>query len=359
MKLYPATITERRNTTDDALTLTLSVPSDCYSMFNYQAGQHITVAVKVDGKLLRRSYSLNSSPALDEDIQITVKRVTNGRVSNHIHDHYTVGDTLHISPPIGSFKPDISKNNHKSYYLFAAGSGITPIWSIAKTILAVEPWSYVYLLYGNKNEESIIFEKAIKNHESDYPERLFVQHILSNPISHQWKALFKNIGNWQGLKGRIDTNTIENFINTYPPQAQKAQYFVCGPGNMIPQVRNTLLSLDVADNDILFEYFGAPEDLSSQKINSVKAELTVQLDGVSKHVQVEENQTLLDAILDNDIAAPYSCQSGVCGQCKTRLTEGKVHMKSNMILNEKELKQGDILACQSYATTDSVGIKYE
>lgn len=358
MKFYTATVVQRQQAIADAVTLTLQTPANTLAEFVYQSGQYLTVKCQIAEQEYQRSYSLSSSPIADDLLQITVKRVNNGAVSNYLNDSIQVGDTLQISAPLGAFRPDIHADNHRTWYLFAAGSGITPLWSIAKTILSVEPYSYVYLLYGNRDEEHIIFQDDIAAWQEYYPQRLQVEHCLSAPLSHQWSALWKNRSYWQGEVGRIDATRVETFIKNHPPPAQRVKYLICGPAQMIPQTQQTLLALDVAAEDIAFEYFGNTDAVSNQQVDGVAAQLSITYAGQQQRIPVAAGQTLLQALQAQGIDTPYSCQSGVCGSCKAQLNKGKVTMANHMALDETELQQGKILTCQACAQTAELDISY-
>lgn len=357
MQFYPAKVTQLEHPTKDALTLTLEPQVSDTSLFDYQSGQYLTFDLKIKGKQERRSYSLNTSPVLDELLQVTVKRVKNGLVSNYLHDSVKVGDVLNVSVPSGAFTASIDEQNHRSYYFFAAGSGITPIWSMIQSILTLEPWSYVYLLYGNRDEDNIIFGDLIDEWQQNYSERFVYEPILSQPLSHRWSALLSTRKTWDGKVGRIDQKAVQAFIHVNPPQAQAAKYLICGVGDMIQNVQAALLALDVDKQDILFEYFGSPDDLA-QDVSSVDAQLTTHLNGKRESMSVSAGQNLLEAMLAHNIPAPYSCQSGVCGQCKTKLKKGSVQMKAKMALDDKELANDIILPCQAYAQTPQVTLEY-
>ena len=184
--------------------------SESNATFNYLPGQYLTIKFVIDGKEVRRSYSLNSCPFRDEPLQVTVKRVKGGLVSNWVNDRLKVGDQLEVMPPQGRFYANIQAEDYKTYFLFAAGSGITPMMSILTSVLQASPHSVVNLLYGNSNQSSIIFKEELESLQAQYPNRLTVVHTLSSPkVWSSWKR-------WKGEKGRIDGPTIEKFIQHHP-----------------------------------------------------------------------------------------------------------------------------------------------
>ncbi|MDJ0841957.1 MAG: ferredoxin--NADP reductase [Acidobacteriota bacterium] len=343
--------------TADALTITLDLTDEAAPHFQYRAGQFLTLDVDVAGETCRRAYSLNSAPSLHEPLQITVKRIENGRVSNHLHGVLRQGDQLRVQPPAGKFCPDIDPKNYRTWFLFGAGSGITPLLAIMKEVLTVEPDSYVYLLYGNRDEDNIIHHRSLADWQQRYPERLTVMHTLTKPNSAKWSALWKNVPKWKGWTGRIDEGRVRRFIQEYPPPAQTARYCICGPGDMIRVVTDTLLAMDVPKKDIMAEHFGAPK--TGATTTGVAATLKTRLDGKPISVPVPTDRTLLRALLDAGHDAPYSCEAGVCGACTARLTKGSVTMSSCMALDEAEQAAGKILTCQAVAKEKEIAVRFD
>lgn len=334
--------------TTSAVTIELRVPKLLQQTFHYYSGQHLIVAVNIDGKEERRSYSLNSSPYLDDHLQITVKRVSGGKVSNYLNDHITVGDQLKVRSPQGNLYIDVTPDDYKSVYLFAAGSGITPIISILKSSLQGSVYNTVYLLYGNSSEDQILFKKELDQLKKYFNRRLHIVYTLSKP------------GFWTNKhfqKGRIDQKMIESFISDYPPHAQNTEYYACGPGGMNELVQSTLLDLGIPKEMIHFEYFSAPVSSESAiHIEPVQSEFEVQVNGTKHSVTIEKGQTLLDALKKDQIDISYSCESGICGSCIAKINTGDVQMKNRIALDDEMVKQGDILCCQSYPTTSKGSI---
>jgi len=261
----------------EATTITFDVPSNLYESFNYYPGQHLIIKFIVNGEEARRSYSLNSCPFKEEALQVTVKRVKGGLVSNFVGDHLKVEDELEVMIPQGRFFADIKEDAYKTYFLFAAGSGITPIISILKSVLIASPNSAVNLFYGNANQSTIIFKNKLDELMKQYPERLQIVHTLSNPnVWSTWEQ-------WKGRKGRIDAEAVEWFITNHPPIAQSTEYYICGPGAMNVGVRNTLISLGIPKELVHIEQFGGKVEELNTKIEVVdNAQLSVTLNG-QKH----------------------------------------------------------------------------
>ena len=346
MDWFELPVTSVKKATDGATTVTFSIPDNLYSKFQWSPGQHIKIKFPVDGDLVIRNYSI--SAPIGKSMSITVKATKNGLVSNYVNKSLSEGISLNVSLPKGKFVLVPDAKLRRSHYFFAAGSGITPIYSMIASMLEHEPDSFAYLLYGNKDGKSTIFADEIEELQQQYGDRFTVCHCHSSPgwfSSSPWRS------------GRIDVNAVHEFIKESPPYAQDAQYYLCGPGSFLPDVKNALNSIDVPDSRIHMESFGnsAAKTVSTQ----VEASLQVNLKGKTHQLTVEKGQSLLNAMLNEGIDAPYSCEGGVCGTCRCKLTKGKVQMANNLVLDENELKNGDVLACQSYALTEEVSIKYD
>ncbi|MDY8137993.1 ferredoxin--NADP reductase [Aquimarina sp. 2201CG5-10] len=356
-KFYPLKILEITKETENAYSITFDVPKEWSDIFNYKPGQYITLKFILNNEEVRRSYSICSSPMLNEPIRIGVKRVKEGLVSNHINDNLKVGDTVEVMPPDGRFFAEIKENNYKTYYLFAAGSGITPILSITKTILSTEKQSYVHMVYGNQNSDTIMFLESLKLLQKEYPDRFILIHTLSRPKS-SWSDLWKTSKDIPYRKGRIDSDCVTWFINEYPPYAQNAEYFICGPDTMIENTKKTLNKIDVPDTRIFTESFGSSSNIDSTE-GIKNAKLTARLQGEMVVTTIPKGKTILRALIDSGKEPPYSCEGGVCATCICKLTSGQVHMKNNLALDEQEVAQGYILSCQSIPITKEIEVIYE
>jgi len=356
MDFYTLTVSDVTRETENTVTLSFTLPDDLTPYFQYQAGQFLTVKLSVDGETLQRAYSLNSSPALEEPLQITVRAIQDGRVSNWINSHINIGDQLQVAPPSGRFSPDIQRENHRSYYLFAAGSGITPILSIAKTVLAVEPWSQVYLLYGSRDENNIILRNQVEQLATQHPARMKLTQTLSQPQSKRWSALWRDVEDWQGETGRVDTERVQAFIQQHPPQIQECHYLICGPEAMIQSTRTALQALDVDPQHILHEQFSSAPNTNNEAHGCI-SELEIRFAGKRSNQMTADDENLLQTLLRHDHPVTYSCQSGVCGNCRATLRKGEVTMQNPAALTEQEIEQGEILLCQAYAQSEQLAIE--
>lgn len=351
---YQLKVINIEKTIEEASVLTFEVPPHLAETFEYKPGQYLTLQFNLNGDNVRRSYSLCSAPT-ENHLQVGVKRVKNGLVSNHINDNIKIGDLIDVLPPDGRFYAEVAKKNYKTYYLFGAGSGITPMLSILKTVLHTEPKSYVNLIYGNKHQDSIMFKQELEKLQAIYADRLIVVHSLSSP-KQKWSDMWNSNRDKDFRTGRVDADAIQWFLNTYPPYAQNAEYFICGPGKMIENTRKVLRSLDVPESRIFIESFGGvKKEITSAIENAI---LITNLDGEEIETIIHKGKTILQALLDNGNKPPYSCEGGVCGTCQCKLIKGKVDMSINLALTEKEVEDGYILSCQAIPLTEEVEVEY-
>ncbi len=337
----------------EAITITLDTPDHLYAFFNYYPGQHLIIRLFINGQEVRRSYSLNSCPFQEEALQITVKRVKGGLISNHLALHLKPGDELEVMTPQGRFYADIKEDAYKTYFLFAAGSGITPIISILKSVLIASPKSAVNLFYGNSNQDTIIFKNELAKLLKQYPDRLQIVHTLSNPkVWTTWEQ-------WQGKKGRIDSEAVEWFIANHPPVAQTTEYYICGPGAMNKEVRNTLIGLGIPGELIHIEQFGAAAEEEEVNIQAVdNALLSVKLNNQTYQLKIPKGKTILQVLKEADVNPPYSCESGVCATCVAKVIKGKAEMKICMALSDEDIKKGLILTCQALPVSEKIELRF-
>lgn len=352
----------------DASSITFEVPSDLQEKFDYTHGQYLTLKFQINGKEERRAYSMSSSP-LENDITVTVKKVHKGIVSNHICNNLKEGDMVEVMVPQGRFTLQLDEEKNRTIYLFGAGSGITPLMSIAKTVLEKEPLSTVFLFYGNRNEESIIFKYQLDEMERKYQNQFIVSHTLSQPKKEKpsgFGGLFKKAKmSWEGEVGRVDQLSVKKFLADHPTRSKEAHYFICGPGGMIDDVENALLEMGIDKKFVHSERFttGASEEESSTHVSAAApvegAKLTVHLDGETIETEVKKGKTILDTLLDLKYEPPYSCCSGSCSTCMAKVTKGKVEMEACYALDDDEIEEGFILTCQAHPTTDEVEITFD
>ncbi|WP_171241109.1 ferredoxin--NADP reductase [Ruegeria sp. HKCCA5491] len=346
---FPLTISGIQKEIGGAATsVTFDVPQALAGLFQWTAGQHLTVRFLIGGIKQRRSYTISNPP--DSALRITVKRVKNGIVSNHIGDALSVEDRVEVMPPFGQFTLIPGALNRRTHYFFGAGSGITPLYAMISAVLVDEPHSVAHLIFGNTNADSIIFLDALERLHTQYPQRFTLRHVLSHPSLLSWFSPWRT--------GRLDADAVQAAISETPPVAQDTQYWTCGPGSINSDIRAALQNLDVPADRIHTESFGGDTE-SDLSVSGVAAIARIQLNGAWHDVSVAAGQTILDAARSVGLSPPFSCQSGVCGACVAHLSEGTVHMRSRAALEEKDISKGLILCCQSVATQKNVVLKFE
>ena len=349
--------------TPDAVTLTFEVPGDLKNEFQFTQGQHLTLRFEIAGKEERRSYSMCSSP-LESDISVTVKKVKGGKVSNYIHDHVKPGTQVEAMPPEGRFFTQLDEEQKKNYYLIAAGSGITPLMSMLKTILEKEPMSYVFLLYGNRSEEEIIFKNELDRLAKRYEGQLHAEYTLSQPKREKPKGLgglfSKGKTTWEGKTGRIGAGVLKEFLEENAPRHKESEFFICGPGNLIEAAEKALLASGFDKKNIHHEYFSSPDSAPKTHVAGVAgAKLTATLDGKKFETTVPEGKHILFAVIDAGGDAPYSCTSGACATCMAKVLKGEVKMDACYALDDSEIEAGYVLTCQAHPVSAEVEVTYD
>lgn len=365
-QFHQLTVKAVRQETEDAVSLLFEVPEALRETFEYKQGQYLTVKLMLNNQEVRRAYSMCSSP-LEEHLAITVKRVKKGLASNYLNDKVQAGQSLEIYPPEGRFFTSLDAGNRKTYYLLGAGSGITPLISIIKTVLETEPMSTVHLLYGNRSEENILFKDTLEQLQKRYTDQLTVEHILSQPRREKGKGvlgfLSKGATNWEGKTGRISAEHIVRFLEDHPQRNKAAEYFLCGPGSMIEAAEAALLARGIEKKHIHSERFlsaSLPGDSTEQKVmTGGEGKAIVHLRDKRIEIAIPAGKTILATLIDAKYDPPYSCTSGACSTCIARLLNGKVKMDACYALDDEEVAQGYILTCQSHPETDELELTYD
>lgn len=364
---YALKIKNIQRETEKAVSVEFDIPDDLKDKFQYIQGQYLTLRFRLNGQEVRRAYSLCTSPAVDKKIAVTVKKVNKGLVSTHINDRLKVGDTVEVMAPQGRFFTPLRPENHKTYYLFGGGSGITPLMSILKTIVEQEPKSSVYLLYGNYDEESIIFRDDLERLEKKYQGQLTVEHILEEPKKEKIGGivgLFKKpITHWRGLIGRADGKQTTEFLKRYPQRTKEAEYFICGPSGMMDAVEKALKGQGIDTKYIHIERFTSSipqgENSTASETTASNSHVIVHLDGKRLEIDLQGKESILDALRRLKHDPPYSCLSGACATCMGKVINGKVKMDACFALDDDEIEKGYILTCQARPISPDVEVTFK
>lgn len=355
MRFYPIKVKDIRRVTADAVAVSFEIPENLVSDFQFMAGQYLNIRIQVDGQLQTRSYSICSSPN-ESEFSIAVKRLSNGVCSNYFNDKLQVGELVELAAPMGKFKhiPDALAANH--YTAFAAGSGITPIISIIKTVLAEEPNSTITLVYGNRNRKSIIFKEALEALKDKFLHRFSVIHILSREKTDAELNF-----------GRIDQSKLEQLLKHHVHLNQVDAFFLCGPEAMVASIRQALTEQKVDAQNIHFELFTTAQKSITQlettkqlSSDGPTSDVQVILDGIAFDFPLAANgPSILDAAMAQGADLPFSCKSGVCCTCKARLIEGEVEMDVVYGLEPDEIDRGFILTCQSHPRSAKLVVDFD
>ena len=353
IEFYKIKVREIRKETPECVSIAFEIPEEQKDIFKFTHGQYITIRKEFNGEEIRRSYSLCTSPH-DNDFRVAVKQMYDGIFSTFANKQLKVGDVLEVMPPLGKFTTPIDASSSKNYLGFAAGSGITPIISILKTVLFEEPNSSFTLFYGNKNVESVVFREELEALKNQYMGRLSLHYIMSREAIGS--PLFK--GHITGEK------CIEFAKNLFEPSNTDA-VFICGPEEMLIDLKDTLKDLGVPEKNIHFELFvtsGIAKKKHDEQVieENVLSEVTIIVDGDEFTFNLQTTDVnILDAALKNGANLPYACKGGVCCTCRAKLLDGKVDMDVNYSLEPDELENGYILTCQSHPLTKKVVVTFD
>ncbi|MDX2366981.1 MAG: phenylacetate-CoA oxygenase/reductase subunit PaaK [Colwellia sp.] len=360
-KFYSLTIANIRPETDSAICLSFNIPDELKETFTFTPGQFLTLQASIDGEDVRRCYSICSG--VDEaQLSVAIKRVEEGVFSNFANDNFKVGDSIEVMAPQGDFTLNsFDSQNSKNYMLLAAGSGITPILSLIKSILGREPNSQITLVYGNQKTLTMMFKEELSFIKNRYLTRFNWVNIMSQ--EDQGADL---------LNGRIDNK------KGYQLQKQKVidinttdEAFICGPESMISEVSRGFRIEGLAEDQIHYELFASSSEDAQLVLEKAKnrvheygekrtSKVTVIADGRSNNFDLATvGANILDAGMANGVELPYSCKAGVCSTCKAKLVKGQVDMDISHGLEQHEIDAGYILTCQSHPITDEVVVSFD
>ncbi|MEJ1167418.1 1,2-phenylacetyl-CoA epoxidase subunit PaaE [Variovorax sp. CCNWLW235] len=346
--------------TAEAVIVSFEVPADLRETFGFTQGQYLTLRRDIDGQDLRRSYSICAG--LDDgELRVGVRKVRGGVFSNWINAHLQPGDTVQVMAPQGRFFVPIEPGAARHHVGIAGGSGITPILSIMKTVLAREPLSRFTLIYGNRQLQSTMFKEEIEDLKNRYMTRLVLHHVFSDehtdsPLGH----------------GVMNREKIGEFLQTVVPAVGIDHAYVCGPFQMNDEAEAAMLAAGVPEERIHIERFGValPSTTSAGQVGAVvhealpgdakQARITIVRDGLQREIAFTEGQpSILDAASAAGLEVPFSCTSGVCGTCRAKLVEGEVRMERNFALDKNEVAAGFVLTCQAHPLTERVTLSFD
>ena len=353
---HPLKVREVMPDTAEAVVVAFDVPDDLREVFSFTQGQYLTLRRDIDGADLRRSYSICAGVD-DGELRVGVRKVNGGVFSNWINAHLRPGDVINVMAPQGRFFVELDPASRRHHVGIAGGSGVTPILSTMKTVLAREPGSRFTLIYGNRALQSTMFKEEIEDLKNRYLTRLTLHHVFSD--EHTDAPL---------NMGVMNRDKIGEFLKTIVPAASIDHVFICGPFQMNDEAEAALLAAGVPEDRIHIERFGiAPQ---AQQVGAViheakpgdaeTAKITIIRDGLKREISFTKDQpSILDAASAAGLEVPFSCTSGVCGTCRAKLVEGKVRMERNFALDKNEVANGFVLTCQAHPLTPHVVLSFD
>ncbi|HXI07804.1 MAG: 1,2-phenylacetyl-CoA epoxidase subunit PaaE [Bradyrhizobium sp.] len=352
-RFHRLAVSDLRRETADAISMTFAIPQNLAGDYSFQPGQYLTLRTFMDGEEVRRSYSICSGPD-DGELRIAVKKVDGGAFSSWAADELKSGDELDVMTPTGRFGVAHAPEQSRLYVGFAAGSGITPVLSIVKGVLAREPHSRFFLFYGNRTADGMLFREELEELKDRFLQRLSLFHVISGeeqdiPILH----------------GRLDGDKVRVLLRSLVPASSVDHVFVCGPIGMSEDIEATCRAIGIADEKIHVERFvsefgGKPRPKKVVEPGAPpKAMASLIIDGKRREVPVAEGEAILDAALRAGVDLPFACKGGMCSTCRAKLVEGEAPMEVNYSLEPWELKAGFILTCQAKPCSDKVVVDYD
>ncbi|MBT3612298.1 MAG: 2Fe-2S iron-sulfur cluster binding domain-containing protein [Flavobacteriales bacterium] len=342
-KFHPLTIISVVRLTPDAVAISFDVSNNV--LFQFEAGQYITIKKDIDGEEVRRAYSICSMNT--EGVTIGVKKVETGKMSTFLTESVKQGDVLQVMPPSGNF---VINGNNKHIVGICAGSGVTPIISMIKTELAKQSDVKFTLIYGNKTKDSSMFAEELQQLQIDNSDRLKIH----NAYSRQGVA--------GAINGRLDKNTIQQLLNTFIPLKTADAYFICGPGELIDNANELLLLNNITQKKINFERFTTVEkrNITDNDSDEIISNVRVSVDGEDFEFTLSnKGQTILDAAMQQGADVPFSCKGAVCCTCRAKVMEGSVTMDANYSLSEDEVAEGYVLGCQARPASVNLVIDFD
>lgn len=356
---YPLKVSQKIEETSQATSFAFEIPDHLQPKFKYEPGQFVSLFLNVRGEEISRSYSLCSSPGVDAEFKITVKRVEGGRGSNYLCDQVNEGDTLKVTPPSGHFFKHKPETKH--FVLFGAGSGITPLFSILKYILTEKSEAHVTLVFANRSEDQIIYKDALQKWSDKYSNRLSIHHLLSQPSAA-----------WEAPTSRITEGWLKAFSKTL--SQDPFEIYICGPDGYMDLVKQTLLSCDISPETIHQESFSTSTPAANKPKTDVDGktligkaspemadsyEVEVTLSGETKTFAIKKDDSILEALIEAGENPPYSCMDGACMACMGKVTEGLVMQEDPGILTQENIDVGECLTCQAKPRSKNTKVSYD
>ena len=349
-RFYDLAVFDAQHDTRDSLVITFDIPSDLKETFRFIQGQYLTLRATIDGKELRRSYSICAA-VQDLRPRIGIKKAPGGVFSNWAHRHLKRGSRIEVMPPAGRFNVPLCPENEKQYLAIGAGSGVTPLFSIIKTTLLSEPKSQFTLFYGNRASGSVMFREELADLKDRYLDRFCLVHVLSREKQEI-----------ELLNGRITREKCSQLLDRWAAHTKFDTAFICGPYEMMLQVSDALKAHGLSDSQIKMELFGNATATSRPAALTEDADchVTLIMDGIEHAFSMKKaSETILEAGLRHGLEMRYSCRGGVCSTCRAHLREGEVEMDTTFALEDYEIDRGFILTCQSYPVTDRIFVDFD
>lgn len=348
-------VAEVKRETPDAVSVRFELPDNLRETFAFRAGQHLTFRREIGGEEVRRNYSVCVSPS-EGVLKIGVKKIAGGAFSGWVNDELKAGDEIEVMAPHGSFCWTFDAEARREYVAFAGGSGITPILSLLKTSLAMEPRSRFTLFYGNRTSAGVMFLEEIAGLKDRYLDRLQVFHFLED--EEEEIELFN---------GRLDRDKVETLLSSLVRPANVDAFFICGPGPMMDAAEEALVAKGVEKSRILIERFTtgpmSAEQAAVARALEAKAaglRMSITLNGRRMNVSFDpEKHSILDNVRAAGLPAPFACKGGVCATCRAKVIAGEVQMKVNYGLSEQEVADGYVLTCQATPVSEGVVLTYD
>ncbi len=352
-KYYPLIVKSKQQETEDCVSITFEVPVENNDHFKFIQGQHLALKATIDDEVISRSYSICSNPN-ENILKIAVKRVFGGKFSTYANEKLQVGDNIDVMPPAGHFYTNLQISNEKDYLAVTAGSGITPIISIIKATLEVEPHSSFTLFYGNKNTDSIIFQEELETIKNKYLGRFSLHHFFTQEAVEN--ELFS---------GRLNKAKLLN-LQRLIDYSEVDEIFICGPEEMMAEVSDAFNESGIEKDKIHLELFaspvgqlGTPASENQAESEVLESTVTIIMDGIQYEFPVKSDISILELANTEGADLPFSCKGGVCSTCKAKIVEGEVEMSTNYALEQEEIDAGYVLTCQAHPLTVKVVITFD